>query len=33
MLLTGGSLPGGLRQEPQLTACEPFDVYRKPFTL
>eukprot|EP00262_Sarcandra_glabra_P009976 TRINITY_DN24818_c0_g1_i1.p1 TRINITY_DN24818_c0_g1~~TRINITY_DN24818_c0_g1_i1.p1 ORF type:complete len:365 (+),score=35.67 TRINITY_DN24818_c0_g1_i1:173-1267(+) len=33
MLLTGGSLSGGLRQEPQLTACEPFDVYRKPFSL
>ncbi|GAV71511.1 Peptidase_C14 domain-containing protein/zf-LSD1 domain-containing protein [Cephalotus follicularis] len=33
MLLTGGSLSGGLRQEPQLTACEPFDVYSKPFHL
>ncbi|AQL05569.1 Putative metacaspase family protein [Zea mays] len=34
MLLTGGSLSaGGLRQEPQLTACEPFDVYAKPFSL
>ncbi|KAL5724180.1 Metacaspase-1 [Ranunculus cassubicifolius] len=37
MLLTGGSLGGlgggGLRQEPQLTACEPFDVYAKPFIL
>lgn len=33
MLLTGGSADGGLRQEPQLTACEPFDVYLKPFTL
>ncbi|XP_043725431.1 metacaspase-1 [Telopea speciosissima] len=33
MLLTGGSLSGGLRQEPQLTACEPFDVYTKPFSL
>ncbi|KAL5862714.1 hypothetical protein ACOSQ3_000228 [Xanthoceras sorbifolium] len=32
MLLTGGSV-GGLRQEPQLTANEPFDVYTKPFTL
>ncbi|PIA32515.1 hypothetical protein AQUCO_04400008v1 [Aquilegia coerulea] len=32
MLLTGGS-GGGLRQEPQLTACEPFDVYTKPFSL
>ncbi|XP_042509804.1 metacaspase-1-like isoform X2 [Macadamia integrifolia] len=25
MLLTGGSLSGGLRQEPQLTSYEPFD--------
>jgi hypothetical protein len=34
MLLTGGSLStGGLRQEPQLTACDPFDVYAKPFSL
>ncbi|KZV57947.1 metacaspase-1 [Dorcoceras hygrometricum] len=34
MLLTGGSAStGGLRQEPQLTACEPFDVYSKPFSL
>ncbi|XWS35565.1 hypothetical protein CRYUN_Cryun20dG0008100 [Craigia yunnanensis] len=35
MLLTGGSggLGGGLRQEPQLTACEPFDVYTRPFSL
>ncbi|GJM91500.1 hypothetical protein PR202_ga07876 [Eleusine coracana subsp. coracana] len=34
MLLTGGSLSsGGLRQEPQLTACEMFDVYAKPFSL
>ncbi|XP_050385013.1 metacaspase-1-like [Argentina anserina] len=34
MLLTGGSVgSGGLRQEPQLTACEPFDVYAKPFAL
>ncbi|EOX96555.1 hypothetical protein QUC31_005610 [Theobroma cacao] len=34
MLLTGGSvgIGGGLRQEPQLTACEPFDVYAKPFS-
>ncbi|KAJ8755228.1 hypothetical protein K2173_019026 [Erythroxylum novogranatense] len=31
MLLTGGS--GGARQEPQLTADEPFDVYSKPFAL
>lgn len=33
MLLTGGSLGGGIRQEPQLTASEPFDVYTKRFTL
>ncbi|CAI9269096.1 unnamed protein product [Lactuca saligna] len=38
MLLTGGSLTGGLSsggltQEPQLTACQPFDVYAKPFSL
>ncbi|CAN8303791.1 unnamed protein product [Cochlearia groenlandica] len=33
MLVTGGSGMGGLKQEPQLTACEPFDVYAKPFTL
>ncbi|GFY90379.1 metacaspase 1 [Actinidia rufa] len=33
MLLTGGSTSGGLRQEPQLTACQPFDVYTKPFSL
>ncbi|CAL4915626.1 unnamed protein product [Urochloa decumbens] len=34
MLLTGGSLSaGGLRQEPQLTACDTFDVYAKPFSL
>ncbi|KAM1369900.1 hypothetical protein ACFX15_039709 [Malus domestica] len=33
MLLTGGSATGGLKQEPQLTACEPFDVYTKPFSL
>ncbi|XP_007038210.2 PREDICTED: metacaspase-1 isoform X1 [Theobroma cacao] len=33
MLLTGGSLGGGLRQEPQLTASETFDVYKKPFSL
>ncbi|PON71080.1 Zinc finger, LSD1-type domain containing protein [Parasponia andersonii] len=32
MLLTGGSL-GGLRQEPQLTANIPFDVYAKTFSL
>ncbi|EOY22712.1 Metacaspase 1 isoform 2 [Theobroma cacao] len=29
----GGSLGGGLRQEPQLTASETFDVYKKPFSL
>ncbi|GAA0170867.1 hypothetical protein LIER_41037 [Lithospermum erythrorhizon] len=33
MLLTGGSLGGGFRQEPQLSATEPFDVYTKPFSL
>lgn len=33
MLLTGGSIGGGLRQEPQLTACQPFDVYTRPFSL
>ncbi|KAG0459069.1 hypothetical protein HPP92_022197 [Vanilla planifolia] len=33
MLITGGSLGAGLRQEPQLTACETFDVYVKPFSL
>lgn len=33
MLVTGGSLSGGLRQEPQLTAYEMFDVYMKPFSL
>ncbi|KAG5558212.1 hypothetical protein RHGRI_008216 [Rhododendron griersonianum] len=33
MLLTGGSLGMGMRQEPQLTANEPFDVYSKPFSL
>nr|CAB3495224.1 unnamed protein product [Digitaria exilis] len=34
MLLTGGSLStGGLKQEPQLTACDMFDVYAKPFLL
>lgn len=32
MLLTGGSAVG-LRQEPQLSANEPFDVYAKPFSL
>ncbi|KAI9080599.1 hypothetical protein K1719_037460 [Acacia pycnantha] len=33
MLLTGSSVfGGGLKQEPQLTACEPFDVYAKPFS-
>ncbi|KAK4267992.1 hypothetical protein QN277_024701 [Acacia crassicarpa] len=31
MLLTG-VIGGGLRQEPQLTACQPFDVYAKPFS-
>ncbi|KAF7149431.1 hypothetical protein RHSIM_Rhsim03G0155700 [Rhododendron simsii] len=33
MLLTGGSLGFGMRQEPQLSANEPFDVYLKPFSL
>ncbi|XP_002526488.2 metacaspase-1 [Ricinus communis] len=35
MLVTGGSVGvgGGLKQEPQLTACQPFDVYTKPFSL
>ncbi|KAI5670330.1 hypothetical protein M9H77_10694 [Catharanthus roseus] len=33
MLLTGGSLGIGMRQEPQLTANEQFDVYTKPFSL
>ncbi|KAG6530302.1 metacaspase-1-like [Zingiber officinale] len=33
MLLTGGSMPGTLRQEPQLTSNEMFDVYSKPFSL
>lgn len=33
MLLTGGSLGGGLQQEPQLTACRMFDVYSTPFYL
>ncbi|PRQ59702.1 putative transcription factor Znf-LSD family [Rosa chinensis] len=32
MLLTGGSL-GRLRQEPQLTADQQYDVYTKPFSL
>ncbi|KAL8539471.1 hypothetical protein ACS0TY_001184 [Phlomoides rotata] len=33
MLLTGGSAGAGLKQEPQLSANEPFDVYKKPFSL
>lgn len=33
MLLTGGSLGSGFRQEPQLTSNESFDVYKKPFIL
>ncbi|KAK1393808.1 zf-LSD1 domain-containing protein [Heracleum sosnowskyi] len=33
MLMTGGSGGGGFQQEPQLTAHEAFDVYRKPFYL
>ncbi|KAF5743629.1 metacaspase-1-like [Tripterygium wilfordii] len=32
MLFTGGSF-NGLKQEPQLTANESFDVYKKPFSL
>uniref|UniRef100_A0A803M4K6 Peptidase C14 caspase domain-containing protein n=1 Tax=Chenopodium quinoa TaxID=63459 RepID=A0A803M4K6_CHEQI len=33
MLVSGGSVSGGLTQEPQLTACETFDVYTKPFSI
>ncbi|GAV73399.1 Peptidase_C14 domain-containing protein/zf-LSD1 domain-containing protein [Cephalotus follicularis] len=33
MFLTGRSLSSSLRQEPQLTASEPFDVYTKSFSL
>ncbi|KMZ57843.1 Metacaspase 9 [Zostera marina] len=33
MLISGGSGGGGLKQEPQLTSYEAFDVYRKPFSL
>ncbi|KAI8540231.1 hypothetical protein RHMOL_Rhmol09G0246500 [Rhododendron molle] len=33
MLLSGGSLGAGMRQEPQLTANERFDVHSKPFSL
>ncbi|XP_075081812.1 metacaspase-1-like [Nicotiana tabacum] len=33
MLINGGSVGIGMRQEPQLTATEPFDVYTKPFLL
>ncbi|GAA0162565.1 hypothetical protein LIER_39434 [Lithospermum erythrorhizon] len=35
MLVSGGSasLGGGFKQEPQLTAISPFDVYAKPFSL
>ncbi|KAK4788980.1 hypothetical protein SAY86_020299 [Trapa natans] len=33
MLVTGGSLSGGLRQEPQMTSYEVFDVYKRPFSL
>ncbi|KAF4394156.1 hypothetical protein G4B88_000667 [Cannabis sativa] len=33
MILTGGSAGGRLRQEPQLTSCQPFDVYARPFSL
>ncbi|KAK9755756.1 hypothetical protein RND81_01G048100 [Saponaria officinalis] len=33
ILVAGGSASGRLRQGPQPTAYEPFDVYTKPFTL
>ncbi|CAA0834511.1 Metacaspase-1 [Striga hermonthica] len=33
MLLTGGSAGIGIKQEPQLSANEPFDIYTKPFSL
>ncbi|KAJ6748277.1 METACASPASE-1-LIKE [Salix purpurea] len=33
MLLPGGLFRGGIRQEPQLTANEQFDVYSKHFSL
>ncbi|XP_023552768.1 metacaspase-1-like [Cucurbita pepo subsp. pepo] len=33
MLLSGGTLSGRLKQEPQLTAHSTFDVYSKPFSL
>ncbi|XP_055802127.1 metacaspase-1-like [Solanum dulcamara] len=35
MLLKGGSvgMGGGFSQEPQLTTCQSFDVYAKPFSL
>ncbi|XP_057979695.1 metacaspase-1-like [Malania oleifera] len=34
ILSSGLEIDGdGLKQEPQLTACEPFDVYTKPFVL
>ncbi|KAK4480644.1 hypothetical protein RD792_013722 [Penstemon davidsonii] len=33
MLLTGGSAGVGFKQEPQLSANEPFDVYAKPFSI
>ncbi|KAF8028555.1 hypothetical protein BT93_E1244 [Corymbia citriodora subsp. variegata] len=32
-LVTGGSRTNGLRQEPQLTASQTFDVFTKPFSL
>ncbi|KAJ8540185.1 hypothetical protein K7X08_026574 [Anisodus acutangulus] len=33
MLITGGSVGFGMRQEPQLTSNEPFDVYTRQFSL
>ncbi|KAK4792508.1 hypothetical protein SAY86_022943 [Trapa natans] len=33
MLLEGGSLASRIRQEPQLTSDQMFDVYKKPFSL
>ncbi|KAJ4783911.1 Metacaspase-1 [Rhynchospora pubera] len=33
LLLNGRTVLQGLKQEPQLTASEPFDVYTKPFSL
>ncbi|KAL8149339.1 metacaspase-1-like [Apium graveolens] len=33
LLLTGGSLGSGMKQEPQLTSNESFDVYKKVFSI